>query len=295
MITIFGATGKTGSKTAEYLLSKGQRVRILGRSKDRMQSLIQKGAEPVVGDQSDDAFLAKAFTEAEAAYVLIPPKLDAENIRKYYSVMGEAVANAIRKSKIPKVVFLSSLGAEKESGTGPITGLHDVERKLQTLKNTDIVFLRAGYFMENILTSIGTLKKQNLFGNTLAPDVKVFMVAAKDIGAEAARQLLDKNLKGHVIVDLFGDRISFNEAARVIGAKISKPALTYTRFDDSDAVAAMTAMGLSNSMAQSFVEMSHAVGTGLIAPTKGDPVTPNAPTIFSQFVNETLYPAYVNA
>jgi len=295
MITITGATGKTGSKTAEFLLSKGERVRVVGRSEGRMQSLIQKGAEPMVGDQADNKFLAKAFAGVDAAYVLVPPKMDSADVRKYYNAMGDAIVDAVSKSKIRKIVFLSSLGADKQSGTGPVTGLHDVERKLEHCKKTDIVFLRAGYFMENVLSSMPTLKTQGVFGYTMAPDVKVLMVAAKDIGAEAAKLLLEKNFKGHVVIDLFGDRISFKEIAGKIGEKIGKPGLPYVQYPDADAAAAMKAMGLSASLAESFVELSHAVAAGLITSTTGDPEKPNAPTKFAQFVDEVLYPAYSNA
>lgn len=295
MITITGATGKTGSHATRYLLAKGERVRIVGRSEDRMRTLIDKGAEPLVGDQSDEKFLVKAFTGADAAYVLVPPRMDSADVRKYYNAMGEAVVNAVRRSKIPKIVFLSSLGAQLPSGTGPVTGLHDVEGKLEQCKNTDIVFLRAGYFMENILTSLPALKNQGVFGYTMTPDAKVLMVAAKDIGAEAGRLLLERNFKGRVIIDLFGDRISYREITRAIGTKIGKPDLSYIQFADGDALAGMKSMGVSASLAESFVELAHAVNSGLITTTTGDPEKPNAPTKFAQFVDEVLYPAFTGS
>jgi uncharacterized protein YbjT (DUF2867 family) len=179
MITVTGATGKTGSLTAELLLSKGEKIRVLGRSAQRLQGLAAKGAQVMAGDQSDVQFLTKAFLGADAVYLLIPPKMDAENVRNNYALMGDAAITALRKSNTPKVIFLSSLGAEKNEGTGPVVGLHDTERKLEKLNKTDLVFLRAGYFMENLLTGLTTLKKQNVFGNTMEPDAQVLMVAVK--------------------------------------------------------------------------------------------------------------------
>jgi uncharacterized protein YbjT (DUF2867 family) len=292
MITVTGATGKTGSLTAELLLSKGEKIRVLGRSAQRLQGLAAKGAQVMAGDQSDVQFLTKAFLGADAVYLLIPPKMDAENVRNNYALMGDAAITALRKSNTPKVIFLSSLGAEKNEGTGPVVGLHDTERKLEKLNKTDLVFLRAGYFMENLLTGLTTLKKQNVFGNTMEPDAQVLMVAVKDIAAEAAKLLLDKNRNGHGIVDVFSDRISFSEMARVIGVAIGKPDLKYMRFPDNDAVAGMTAMGLSGDLARSFVDLSHAVNGGLITTTMGNPEKPIGATRFAQFVHEVLLPAY---
>jgi hypothetical protein len=103
---------------------------------------------------------------------------------------------------------------------------------------------------------------------------------------------LDKNRNGHGIVDVFSDRISFSEMARVIGVAIGKPDLKYMRFPDNDAVAGMTAMGLSGDLARSFVDLSHAVNGGLITTTMGNPEKPIGATRFAQFVHEVLLPAY---
>ena len=45
MYTIMGATGNIGSKLIELLLKENQRVRAVGRSADRLKSLVERGAE----------------------------------------------------------------------------------------------------------------------------------------------------------------------------------------------------------------------------------------------------------
>ncbi|MGB6544610.1 MAG: NAD-dependent epimerase/dehydratase family protein [Candidatus Acidiferrales bacterium] len=47
MIVITGATGQTGHNAAEILLSRGQKVRVLGRSAAKLAPLAAKGAEPL--------------------------------------------------------------------------------------------------------------------------------------------------------------------------------------------------------------------------------------------------------
>src|SRR5437016_8224791 len=73
MYVILGASGNTGSIIADSLLSKGKKVRVVGRDAGRLQRFVRQGAEAFTGDVSDAAALTKAFTGARAAYLLLPP------------------------------------------------------------------------------------------------------------------------------------------------------------------------------------------------------------------------------
>ena len=53
MYVILGATGHTGSAIAENLLAKGEKVRVIGRNKERLAKLSDQGAEALVGDAAD--------------------------------------------------------------------------------------------------------------------------------------------------------------------------------------------------------------------------------------------------
>ena len=80
MYVITGATGHTGSVIADTLLAKGQKVRVIGRSKDRLERFVAKGAEAFVADVKDAAALTKAFDGARAVYAMVstrssPPKI----------------------------------------------------------------------------------------------------------------------------------------------------------------------------------------------------------------------------
>ena len=59
---ILGASGNTGSIIADSLLSKGKKVRVVGRDAGRLQRFVRQGAEAFTGDVSDAAALTKAFT-----------------------------------------------------------------------------------------------------------------------------------------------------------------------------------------------------------------------------------------
>lgn len=292
MIVITGATGKTGSKIAERLLEKGQKICLIGRTEEKLIPFRKKGAEIKVGDLTDQAFFTRALNHAEALYLLIPPNFSTDNVRAYYNKMGDIAVSSIISSGVKKVVFLSSLGAELGSGTGPVVGLHDVEQKLNILKDVDMVFLRPGYFMENILTNIPLMVQKHINGGTAKPDSQISMIATTDIAAKAAELLADRTFTGHTIVDLFGDIITSREATKIIGNAINSGELPYMHFSDQDSIASMKEMGLSENIASSFAEMSHAFDKGIVHATQIDPHTPNTQTRFVQFVNEVFKPAY---
>ena len=64
MYVILGATGNTGSIIANSLLSKGKKVRVVGRDSGRLERFVYRGAEAFTAERSDAAALAKAFSGA---------------------------------------------------------------------------------------------------------------------------------------------------------------------------------------------------------------------------------------
>jgi uncharacterized protein YbjT (DUF2867 family) len=110
MYVVTGATGNTGKLIAQALLSKGKKVRIIGRDKVRLQSLVEKGAEVFIGSLGDSAAMTKAFSGAKAVYAMIPPNLSALDNRAYQNTVGDALAKAITAARVSYVVNLSSVG-----------------------------------------------------------------------------------------------------------------------------------------------------------------------------------------
>jgi uncharacterized protein YbjT (DUF2867 family) len=288
MIVITGASGKTGGRVAEALLKKGEKIRVIGRSAEHLQHLTERGAETLIGDQGDVQFLTRALTGADGAYLLIPPKFDTDDLRAYYNKMGAVIVDAVRQSGLRKLVFLSSLGAEHDSGTGPVIGLHDVEKALSALTDVDIVFLRPGYFFENTLMNVDQVKHRRIFADSVDPDAPILMVASRDIGQKAADLLLKRKFKGHSVEELFGHRITMREVSRLIGKKLEIPDVVHIRSSDREAIDGMMSMGLSRSMAEAFVQLAEGISSGRITTTILDPKKPNAPTHFNKFIDEAL-------
>src|SRR5580658_9197608 len=126
---ILGATGNTGSIIANVLLSKGKKVRVVGRDAGRLQSFVRKGAEAFRANVSDAAALTKAFSGARAAYLMLPPITSREDQERD----SDGIAKAAKESGLGYAVHLSSYGAHVAEGTGPVAGLHSSEQKLNAI------------------------------------------------------------------------------------------------------------------------------------------------------------------
>src|SRR5437763_10071157 len=94
MYVVTGATGHTGHIVATQLLANGEKVRAIGRSAERLQSIVGKGAEPFVADLTDKQALSKAFAGARGVYAMIPPVLPAKTTARTRN--GSAVRSHLR-------------------------------------------------------------------------------------------------------------------------------------------------------------------------------------------------------
>ena len=256
MYAIIGATGNTGRLVAEKLLSHGEKVRVIGRDPQRLERFTQKGAEASIADATDAGALTKALSGARAVYAMIPPNISAPDVRAYAESVSSALSEAIEKNGIKYAVVLSSIGADKSSGTGPVAGLHSLETKVEGISGLNALFLRAGYFMENILPQAGIIKALGGMAGPLREDLPLAMIATRDIGAFAAEALLKLDFAGKSARELQGSRdVTYAEAARIVGAAIGNPSLAYKQMPAAQLKPALMQMGMSSSMVDLLLEM----------------------------------------
>jgi len=286
---ILGASGNTGSIIANFLLTKGERVRVVGREAERLQRFVRKGAEAFTADVSDAAALTKAFGGARAAYLMLPPITTREDQER----QSDAIAKAVKKSGLRYAVHLSSYGAHVPEGTGPVTGLHSSEQKLNAISDLNVLHLRAAYFMENNLTAIDMIHGMGLFGHALLPNLKLPMIATRDVGDYAAQRLLDLDFSGKQTRELLGERdLSMTEATAVIARGIGKPDLRYEQFPYDQVQQVLTQMGIPPKGAALYIEMYKAINAGVLAAQEPRSPENSTPTSFEKFVQDVFAPAY---
>jgi uncharacterized protein YbjT (DUF2867 family) len=293
MYVITGASGHTGHVAAEKLLAKGAKVRVVGRNLDHLEPLVRKGAEAFSANAENASELARAFTGALAVYAMIPPALAAADPRGYQERVSDALAAAFRSASVRYAVILSSVGVDKVEKTGPILGLRSFEQKAAMVNGLSTLSIRAGYFLENLLAQVALIQNLGGMGGPLRPDLKLGMIATRDIGAYAADALLRTDFAGHRAQELLGaEDVSYAQAAPVIGAAIGKPGLTYTQFPADKVKAAMMQMGMSAAVADQILEMSDSLNGGHIVPLEARAAKNTTPTTLAQFAAEVFAPAF---
>lgn len=293
MYAIIGATGNTGSWVAEKLLAHGEKVRVVGRDRQRLEQFTRKGAEPSIADATDAGALTDAFSGAKAVYAMIPPNMAAPDVRAYAESVSSALRAAIEKNGIKYAVVLSSFGADKPSGTGPVAGLHNLEKKLEGISGLNALFLRAGYFMENLLAQAGIVKSMGSMAGPVRADLPLPMIATRDIGASAAEALLKLDFTGKSARELQGSRhVSYAEAAKIVGAAIGNSNLGYQLIPAALLKPPMMQMGMSSSMVDLFLEMADALNSGHMKTLEPRSPATAAPTSLETFVADVFLPAY---
>ena len=257
MFVVAGVTGHTGKVVAETLLAQSLPVRVIVRDAKKGEAWRARGAEVAIADLKDAKALTQALRGAGSAYLLSPPALDVTDFGKHARELAAALKEAIVESGVKHVVFLSSIAAQLPSGTGPIVTVRIVEQALTGLK-AHVTFLRAGYFMENLLANLHPMREQGVLPAMFDAQRKVEMVATADIGAVAA-ELLRAGAAAPKVVELSGPTAStLAEVARAFSSALKKP-INLAPVPSAAQVHVLMGVGLNETWARGYTEIYAAI------------------------------------
>lgn len=262
---IAGVTGHTGRVAAETLLAAGHKVRVLVRDAAKGAEWAAKGAEVAIADVTDVPALTAALTGVDGAWLLLPPNLAAADFRAWQVATGKGIVEAVAAAKLPHVVLLSSVGAQHEAGTGPIAGLHPLEKGLAALPATGASFIRAAYFMENLLGNLGMLD-QGVYPSFSPANAAMPMIATADIGKLAAELLAGPAPKpgAPAVYELGGGPYSSADVAAVLSAIKGSP-VNVAEAPVSAMAQTLTGFGFPPGIAALYQEMTEGAMKGLVA------------------------------
>jgi uncharacterized protein YbjT (DUF2867 family) len=215
MFLVMGITGRVGGATARHLLAQGKKVRALVRDRARAASWSAQGVELVDGDWNDAAAIGRALDGVDGAFVMLPPIwAPSPDFKEARGIIANYV-DALSKMPVPRVVALSSMGANNASGMGLITALSLLEQGFRDLA-LPIAFVRAGGFFENFLYGLHVAQGGTLPVFYNPTDRQSTMVASDDIGAEIATLLSGPAWSGHRAIEL-GSMVSADDVAAQLG------------------------------------------------------------------------------
>jgi uncharacterized protein YbjT (DUF2867 family) len=292
-IAITTPTGHVGLRAVQQLLPAHIPLTVLARNPARLAPAVREGTRVVTGALEEPAALDRLLDEADALLYVVPPNYTAPDYAAWQLGLGRAAADAVRRNGVAHVVFLSSAGAQR-SDAGPVTGLGEIEGMFRRAA-PHVVALRAGYFMENLLMSVPTIASQGTIYNGLPGDLRLPIVATRDVGDMAARYLCDSSWSGHHVVGVHGPAdVSQNEIAAAVGKALGRP-VKHVPVALDVLGATLSGMGASPSLVASYLAMTKllAIGSGWVAEPRTAATT--TPTTIAEFAASVLVPAVAAA
>ncbi len=220
---VFGVTGRTGAAAADALLRAGQPVRVVVRDPAQGRPWAERGAEVAVADLTDLASMTKALSRVQGAYVVSPQHYHREDLFERAGLIADITARAALAADVPRLVALSSVGADRDSGTGWIGMNRMFEQRLGET-GVPTTFLRAAYFMENWTPLVGYAMRSGTLPTFLAPAQRAIpMVATVDVGGAAAALLQEERMESRVVTLSGPQDYAPSDVAAIISAALRKP------------------------------------------------------------------------
>ena len=266
---VFGVTGRTGAAAADALLRSGQPVRVVVRDPAQGRPWAERGAEVAVADLTDLASMVRALSQVQGAYVVSPQHYHREDLFERADLIATITARAAVAADVPRLVALSSVGADRESETGWI-GMNRLFEQRLGASGVPTTFLRAAYFMENWMPMVGHAMRSGALPTFLAPAQRpIPMVATVDVGSAAAA-LLQEARKGTGVVTLSGPQdYAPNDVAAIISAALRKP-VDVAVLPETEWTQALADADFSRAALAGFTEMTRGLN-GAHIDIKSDP------------------------
>lgn len=252
-IVITTPTGNIGSRVLQQLVQTDAEISVIVRQPEKLSDAIRQRVNIHQGTLNDAALVANAFKGAKAVLWITPGDVTQPDVAAYSTELGQTAAAAIKQNNVPYVVNISSTGAQLPNA-GPVSGLGLVERLLNEVAQ-NIVHLRPGFFMENFLMDVASIKQDGAIYYPLPSETTFPMIATKDIGDVAAELLRNTDWRGQQIRGLHGPaHLTFAEAVHILGESLGKP-LAHVQITPEQAFEAYTSFGISSGSAKAFVDM----------------------------------------
>lgn len=260
-IAVTTPTGNVGQHVVSMLIRAGVRPLLLMRDPDRLGAALRGLVDAVAVDQQDGDAVVAATAGVEALYWVDPPTM-AEDPVAAYAGFGEIAARAVAENSISKVVFQSSIGAEKGVGAGEIDGLARTEESLDTTA-ASVLHLRCGFFFTNLLMQLDDVRS-GVISVVLPIDQPMPWVAPRDIAEIAVSRLLSNDWSGHQVQAVHGPQdLSWRQAVSIVSTAIGRE-VRVERIPDDAMREALRGFGLGERQVDGIMGMSIGLRDGFV-------------------------------
>jgi uncharacterized protein YbjT (DUF2867 family) len=268
LILVTGATGAQGGAVARALLDAGYRVRAIARDPATASArvLAERGVEVLQGDFDDVVSLDVAASGVDGVFSMQMPPQPGDPEREIRT--GCALVDAAYRAGLRTFVHTSVARAGDQGGFigwdegrwSPIywnskSAVNDAVAKRGF---EHFVILKPAYMMDNLLPPKAAfmypaLATHGRLETALAPDTRLDLIAAADMGAFAAAAFAaPERFDGHSI-DLAAESLTMDEIAAKLAAGTGKSVIAVSLSED-EAVTRGINPGVASSQAWNNVE-----------------------------------------
>ncbi|WP_432251669.1 NAD(P)H-binding protein [Streptomyces sp. HNM1019] len=250
-IAVTTPTGNVGRHVVATLVRAGIRPRVLLRDPGRLAAGVRAEVDAVPVDQYDADAVVAATRAIDALFWVNPASGHGDPLDEYARAT-DGVVRAVTENGIGRVVFQSSVGAEKRHGAGEIDGLAATEIALDGT-GADVTHLRCGYFFSNL--ELGALRAGAL--QVILPlDQPMAWVAPRDIAEVAATRLLSPDWSGRWVQAVHGPAdLTWREVGDILTAALGRP-IGVERITDDAMRARLRQVGMAESLVEAVLGMS---------------------------------------
>jgi uncharacterized protein YbjT (DUF2867 family) len=253
MHIITGGTGQVGTALVEALLKKGEPVTIISRSSKAAARWKAKGARWAVADIYDTETLHDIFKTGKTVFLLNPPADPMTNTNVQERKTVASLLAALKNTNIEKVVAASTLGAQPGDNIGDLGVLYELEQGIADLPFPYSI-IRSGYYMSNWAQSLQSIKESGDLISFLPADLKIPMVAPRDIRKLAARLMTEKDAPKLNAIQ--GPELYSPQDVATAFSKALRRKVTIKVIPEKDWIAAFKSVGFSDEAATSYANMT---------------------------------------
>ena len=259
-IAIAAAAGNVGSRIARQLQHNPDiELILLGNNLSSLKNLKIDNAKLISTDISDILQVEKATKDVNALFWMVPPVLNTLSLKNWYERVTKAGINAVKNNSIERVVLLSCLGAGSKENLGTVTYSGYMEQDFDKL-NTNILALRPGYFMENLLLQQSSILNKGYFSFTYSGSHRIPFISTDDIGDAASHYLSYNEWSGKWKLNLMGpENITPFEIANRISKVLNKN-IKYTQISISEVDEDLKNSGINSVVIDELKELFIALG-----------------------------------
>jgi uncharacterized protein YbjT (DUF2867 family) len=285
-IAVATPTGNVGREVVHLLVRAGLRPRVLVRDPARLDPRVRGHVDAVAVDLADGDAVVAATAGVEALFWVNPSTLAGDPVAEH-ARLGSHAARAVAAHGITRVVFQSSVGAEKRHGAGEIDGLARTEELLDAT-GAAVAHLRCGFFFTNLLLDLDAVRS-GVVRVVLPLDRPMPWVAPRDVAEAAVLRLLSTAWSGRGVQAVHGpEDLSWTDVARIV-SDATGHRLRVDRVGDDDLRTALLGGGLPDGAVDAILGMSTGLRDGFVAEQPRD-LTTTTPTTLAGWAYDVLRP-----